>query len=94
VNTDPGILFTTLYFHHNFEQTQCVRVFETGKPFQPTLMLHFSLMGRFVSYIENKVLQIQTLRLYLQHFIFITTYLMNRPNKLELLILGGIYGLV
>jgi hypothetical protein len=36
-------------------------MFVPGKPFNPSLLQHCSLMGPFVSYKENEVLQIRSL---------------------------------
>jgi hypothetical protein len=44
-----------------------------GKPFYPREMLHNGLIGPFVSYDENEVLQIQPQQKYSQDFIFCIT---------------------
>ncbi len=57
-----------------YKQAQYVRVFVTGKHLKLGVMQQSSLLGWFISYIENKVSWIQPLGPYSQHFIFFVTY--------------------
>jgi hypothetical protein len=49
-----------LYSQHfvflvTYKRAQLARVLVPGKPFQPSVMLHSSLIGQFITYKENKV---------------------------------------
>ncbi len=46
-----------LIFFVTYEWAQWAKVFVPGKPFRPSVMLHSSLLGTLVSYIENYVLR-------------------------------------
>ncbi len=54
-------IFTTLHFLRSLWKAQKARVFVPGKPFQPSEMYHYSLVGPFVSDEENDVLWIGSL---------------------------------
>ncbi len=56
------------------ELAQQAKVFVTTKPFQPNVTEYFSLLAKFVSYEEKKILRIQPPRLYLQPLIFSIAY--------------------
>jgi hypothetical protein len=56
VNVALGVIFTTIHFLCNLQMVQQARMFVPGQPFQPSVMQHYSLLGSFVSYEENKVL--------------------------------------
>jgi hypothetical protein len=52
-----GVLFATLHSLRKIQMgiiSECVCV--SGKPFQPSAMLHYDLLGTFINYKENEVL--------------------------------------
>ncbi len=52
-----GAIFTTLHILHNKRIGPKARVFVRGKPLQPNVMLNSILLGPFLSYKENEVLE-------------------------------------
>ncbi len=48
-------------FFVTYKWSQKVSVFDNGKPFQPSVMQHSSLLGQFVMHEENDLLWIETL---------------------------------
>ncbi len=75
MNKAPGVIFTTFQFLVTYHWAQKARVFVPGKPSQPNLIQHTSIMGTLIGYEENKVK--------FQNFIAI------RPSKLECYITPG-----
>ncbi len=69
-----GLYSQHLSFFETFKWAQKVRVFVPEKPFWPITMQHPSMLGPFVSYVENDALGIWLLGPYSQQFIFFVTY--------------------
>ncbi len=61
-------------FYVTYEWGQQARMFDPGKPFQPSVIRHSSILYQFVSWKENEVLGIRSLGSYEEHFIFYVTY--------------------
>ncbi len=57
VITHPGAVFTALHFFRTREneRIQLASVFVTAKPFQPSILQHFSLLDPFLNYEEKSV---------------------------------------
>ncbi len=53
LGSEPGCIFTILYFLRNLRTGPSVRVFVTVKPFQLSVMEQSGLLGRLISYKEN-----------------------------------------
>jgi hypothetical protein len=71
MNTIPTVVFM---FFITSELAQKPRLFVPGKPLQPSVMEHSSVLGPFISYKENEVLWILPQELYSQLFMFFITY--------------------
>ncbi len=71
----PFLLYSQCFiFFVTYKWTLEAVGFVPGKPFQHNQMWNLSLLGPFICYEDNEVLQIQHKGLYLQHFIFFETY--------------------
>jgi hypothetical protein len=69
-----GTVFTTLHFLLNLRIGPKAGLFQNTKLKRFTSVKHSNLLGQFVSYEENEVLQIWQLVPYSQHSIFFITY--------------------